>query len=254
MATKSMADAILNVTDLNKRFGGLRATCDVSLRVLRDETHALIGPNGAGKTTLINQLNGTFLPDSGAVLFDGTDITRQPSHIRALKGIARSFQISSVIPDFTALQNVALAVQGQQGHSFRFWKRADDDAALQTPAHAALILAGLGERATTLVTQLSHGERRQLEIAIALAMKPKLLLLDEPMAGMGRTESARLVQLLLRLKGQYTIVMVEHDMDAVFSLADRVSVLVNGRIVATGEPREIRADPVVQAAYLGHQQ
>jgi branched-chain amino acid transport system ATP-binding protein len=248
-----MTDAILNVTNLGKRFGGLQATSDLTLQIERNETHALIGPNGAGKTTLINQLHGTLLPDEGSVVFDGFDMTRQPSHARALRGVARSFQISSVILDFTAAQNVALAVQARQGHSFRFWAAADDDAELQASARQALALAGLEARASTLVTHLSHGERRQLEIAIALAMQPKLLLLDEPMAGMGRNESMQLIQLLRQLKGRYTIVMVEHDMDAVFSLADRVSVLVRGRIIATGRPEQIRADPAVQAAYLGHQ-
>jgi branched-chain amino acid transport system ATP-binding protein len=248
-----MTDAVLSIANLSKRFGGLQATCDLSLEVLRNETHALIGPNGAGKTTLINQLHGTLLPDEGSVVFDGFDMTREPSYVRALKGVARSFQISSVILEFTAAQNVALAVQARQGHSFRFWACADENPVLQAEAGQALALAGLEARASTVVTQLSHGERRQLEIAIALAMKPKLLLLDEPMAGMGRSESMQLIQLLRQLQGRYTIVMVEHDMDAVFSLADRVSVLVRGKLIATGTPEEIRADSAVQAAYLGHQ-
>jgi branched-chain amino acid transport system ATP-binding protein len=252
MEVLPMNDVILRIAGLAKRFGGLQATCDVSLDILRNETHALIGPNGAGKTTLINQLHGAFFPDEGTVTFDGAEITRQPVNVRALRGLSRSFQISQVVQDFTAQQNVALAVQAGQGHSFRFWRSVDQDEALQEPAYAALETVDLQQRAHARVSQLSHGERRQLEIAIALAMKPKLLLLDEPMAGMGRNESARLVQLLAKLKGRYTIVMVEHDMDAVFSLADRVSVLVQGRLIATGTPAEVRCNPAVQAAYLGH--
>ncbi len=249
-----MTDVILEVAGLGKRFGGLHATSNLSLDVRRCETHALIGPNGAGKTTLINQLHGRIRPDSGVIRFDGAEITREAVHRRALRGIARSFQITSIIPGFSVLQNVALAVQARQGHSFRFWGRADDDARLSRPALDCLKLVNLQARAHTPAAHLSHGDRRQLEIAIALAMEPKLLLLDEPMAGMGRDESLRLVQLLASLKGRYTIVMVEHDMDAVFSLADRVSVLVRGTVIATGTPAEIRANPAVQAAYLGHQQ
>lgn len=248
-----MTESILQVVGLGKRFGGLHVTRDLSLDVRRHETHALIGPNGAGKTTLINQLHGGILPDAGTIRFDGAEITREPVHRRALRGVARSFQITSIVADFTALQNVALAIQARQGHSFRFWRRADDDRRLREPAMECLRLVNLGGRAHAKAAHLSHGDRRQLEIAIALAMEPKLLLLDEPMAGMGRDESLRLVQLLTSLKGRYTIVMVEHDMDAVFSLADRVSVLVRGSVIATGTPAEIGADPAVQAAYLGHQ-
>ncbi|MES2260347.1 MAG: ABC transporter ATP-binding protein [Pseudomonadota bacterium] len=248
-----MSDIILRTIGLGKRFGGLQATSNLSLDIMRNETHALIGPNGAGKTTLINQLHGTFFPDEGSVIFDGAEITRDPVHLRALRGLARSFQISQVVPDFTVQQNVALAVQARQGHSYRFWRSAANDERLQAPVREALDLVDLRGQAHTQAARLSHGERRQLEIAIALAMKPSLLLLDEPMAGMGRNESLRLVRLLAELKGKYTIVMVEHDMDAVFSLADRVSVLVQGRLIATGTPAAIRADAAVQAAYLGHQ-
>lgn len=249
-----MADVILKVDQLSKRFGGLHVTADLCLEVERHELHALIGPNGAGKTTLIHQLHGVLMPDSGSIHLDGVAITREAVYRRALRGMARSFQISSVVMDFTALENVSLAIQARQGHSFRFWRSAASDTSLTEPAHEALRLAGLDSRASTLASSLSHGERRQLEIAIALAMKPRLLLLDEPMAGMGHDESRKLVELLLRLKRQYTIVMVEHDMDAVFSLADRLSVLVAGRVIATGIPSEIRASAAVQAAYLGHQQ
>jgi branched-chain amino acid transport system ATP-binding protein len=237
---------------LGKSFGGLRVTNDLSLDIRRNEFHALIGPNGAGKTTLINQLHGAIFPDSGEIRLDGVEVTRQPTHRRASLGLARSFQISSVIPEFTALENVALAVQAQSGHSFRFWRPARDDQSLIGPARAALQMAGLEGRLGVVVTNLSHGERRQLEIAIALAMRPKIMLLDEPMAGMGPSESRLLLQLLQQLKGQYTIVMVEHDMDAVFALADRLSVLVAGKVIACGTPDDIRCNEAVQAAYLGH--
>ncbi|HSV84034.1 MAG TPA: ABC transporter ATP-binding protein [Ramlibacter sp.] len=249
-----MEDIVLKVDHLCKRFGGLQVTSELCLDVRRNEFHALIGPNGAGKTTLIHQLHGVLACDRGSIHFDGAPVTREPIHRRALLGMARSFQISCVVPEFTALENVALAVQAQQGHSFRFWRCAADDPGLTGPAREALQLAGLEARAGTPASSLSHGERRQLEIAVALAMRPKLLLLDEPMAGMGSAESRKLVDLLARLKGRYTIVMVEHDMDAVFSLADRVSVLVAGRVIATGTPSAVRADESVQAAYLGHQQ
>jgi branched-chain amino acid transport system ATP-binding protein len=248
-----MSESLLKVDRLCKRFGGLQVTNDLSLDIRRNEFHALIGPNGAGKTTLIHQLHGVLLPDSGSILFEGASIAREPVHRRALLGIARSFQISSLVLEFSALENVALAVQSFQGHSFRFWRPAADDVSLTDPAHEALRLAGLEGRANTVAANLSHGEKRQLEIAIALAMKPKLLLLDEPMAGMGHHESRQLIDLLMRLKGRYTVVMVEHDMDAVFSLADRLSVLVSGRVIAIGEPAAIRANEAVQAAYLGHQ-
>lgn len=249
-----MTDAILRITGLCKRFGGLKVTSDLCLDIQRNEFHALIGPNGAGKTTLIHQLHGILGSDEGSIHFEGQPVTQEPVHKRARLGIARSFQISSVVMDFTALENVALAVQATQGHSFRFWRCAATDESLCGPAHEALALAGLDARAHCSAAELSHGERRQLEIAIALAMRPKLLLLDEPMAGMGHNESRKLVELLLRLKGRYTIVMVEHDMEAVFSLADRLTVLVAGRVIATGAPVDIRSNPAVQAAYLGHSQ
>lgn len=246
-----MAEAILLISNLSKRFGGLTASNGITLDIMRNEFHALIGPNGAGKTTLINQLQGVLRSDEGQIIFERQDITAQPVHRRALRGIARSFQITSVIPSFSCGQNVALAVQGRVGHSFRFWKSAWNDPSLLQPALESLAHVGLGGRANVPADQLSHGERRQLEIAIALAMNPKLLLLDEPMAGMGRGEAAVLIRLLKRLKGQYTVVMIEHDMDAVFSLADRVSVLVGGQLIATGTPQDIRMNPDVQAAYLG---
>jgi branched-chain amino acid transport system ATP-binding protein len=247
-----MAQPILAVDGLNKRFAGIIATNNLSLDVQPGETHALIGPNGAGKTTLIAQLQGELAPDSGSIAFNGADITKEPPHRRATLGIARSFQITSVFPGFTALANVALAAQAGQGHGFRFWKPAATDPELTRPAMDALQTIGLEHRASIVAEDLSHGERRQLELAMALAMKPSLLLLDEPMAGMGRQDGQRMTRILAGLKSTYAILIVEHDMDAVFALADRVSVLVAGAIIATGRPDIIRADPAVKAAYLGH--
>ena len=242
---------LLGTESLVKRFGGLAATDGLSLSVEEGELHALIGPNGAGKTTLIGQLSGALSPDEGRILFDGRDVTRMPMHKRARRGLARSFQITSIFPSFTALDNVALAVQAQAGHSFRFWRDAGRDPALVGPARAALERVGLGGRAAAPADTLAHGEKRQLELAMALATGPRLLLLDEPMAGMAPEESARMVELLAALKGGVTILLVEHDMDAVFALADRITVLVRGRDLATGTPDAIRRDPAVREAYLG---
>jgi len=246
-----VADALLEITNVTKRFGGVVASDRISLALDRGELHAVIGPNGAGKTTLIGQLTGEIRPDAGSVRFDGADITALPVYRRSAIGLARSFQITSLFLDFTALDNVALAVQAHAGHSFRFWRDAHSDNELREPARAALAAVGLAERAAMLAADLSHGERRQLEIAMALATKPRMLLLDEPMAGMGPEESARLIEILRKLKGGVTILLIEHDMDAVFALADRISVLVYGRIIASGDPAAIRADPVVRQAYLG---
>jgi len=243
--------ALLHVDNLSKSFGALRATDQVTLQVRPGETHAVIGPNGAGKTTLIGQLAGNLQPDSGHIRFAGEDITRLAAPARSRKGLARSFQITSVYRDFTALDNVALAVQAHTGSSFRFWRPARADRALREPARTILDDVGLGGRADVLAANLAHGEQRQLEIAMVLATKPRLMLLDEPMAGMGTDESQRMVRFLGALKGRHTMILVEHDMDAVFALADRISVLVYGRIVATGTPAEIRANPEVRSAYLG---
>jgi branched-chain amino acid transport system ATP-binding protein len=221
------------------------------LDILEGELHAVIGPNGAGKTTLISQLAGELAPDSGRIIFAGTDITALPSWRRNQLGLARSFQITSLFPDFTALENVALAVQAHAGHSFRFWKDARRDRELREPARAALGRVGMLDRANFRVSRLSHGEHRQIELAMALATKPRLLLLDEPMAGLGPNESARMLALLRELKREYTVVLIEHDMEAVFALADRVSVLVYGRVIATGAPEAIRANAQVRQAYLG---
>jgi branched-chain amino acid transport system ATP-binding protein len=246
-----VVEPLLSTRGLIKRFGGLLATDSVSIDVRPGEIHALIGPNGAGKTTLIGQLTGTLAPDSGTIHFDGRDVTRLPTHARVHLGLARSFQITSVFREFTALDNVALAVQAHQGHSFRFLADARADERLRGPARQELDAVGLGARATTLASALSHGEQRQLEIAMALAGDPKLLLLDEPMAGMGVEESRRMVELLLRLKGRRAMLLIEHDMDAVFALADRITVLVYGRVIASGTPDEIRSHPEVRTAYLG---
>ena len=246
-----MTGAILSVRDLVKHFGGLAATHHVDLEVLTGEIHAVIGPNGAGKTTLISQLAGELRPDGGRIAFEGRDVTSLPVHERALLGLARSYQITSVFQGFTALQNVALAVQAHRGHSFRFWEPAHRSEELNAPATGALASVGLGSRADDPVAELGHGERRQLELAMALVSRPKLVLLDEPMAGMSPQESQAMISLLASFKGRLTMVLVEHDMDAVFALADRISVLVYGTVIACGTPEEIRANPEVRSAYLG---
>ena len=249
-----MPEPLLHIEGLTKRFGGIVASDDVTLSIPQGELHAIIGPNGAGKTTLIGQLTGELSSQSGRIRFGGEDITAQPAHRRSLLGLACSFQITSLFLDFTALDNVALAVQAHVGHSFRFWRDARDVRELREPARAALQRVGLGGRADALVANMSHGEHRQVEIAMALATRPRMLLLDEPMAGMGTDESARMVKLLRELKQEVTILLIEHDMDAVFALADRISVLVYGRIIATDAPAAIRANLEVRRAYLGEQQ
>ena len=249
-----MADALLTIEGLTKRFGGVIASDDIVLDVMQGELHAIIGPNGAGKTTLIGQLTGELSSNAGRIHFDGADITALPVYRRSAMGLARSFQITSLFADFTALDNVALAVQAHAGHSFRFWRDARREEQLRAPARAALDRVGLGKRAEVVVANLSHGEHRQLEIAMALATKPRMLLLDEPMAGMGPEESARMVATLRELKRDLTILLIEHDMEAVFALADRITVLVYGRVIATGQPAAIRANPEVRTAYLGEQE
>ncbi len=246
-----MVEPLLELRGLRRAFGALVVTDDVSLAVQPGEIHAVIGPNGAGKTTLVHQVSGTLAPDAGQVRFAGQDITRLPLARRARLGLARSFQITAVLPGFSVLENAALAVQARSGSSFRFWRAAAGEAALNRQAMAALDQVGLAGRAATLAGALSHGERRQLELAIALAMQPRLLLLDEPLAGAGPEETERLVGILLGLKRRYGILLVEHDMQAVFALADRISVLVYGRVIATAAPAAIRANPEVRAAYLG---
>jgi branched-chain amino acid transport system ATP-binding protein len=253
MLERPSSDPVLRLEGLRKNFGSLTVTDDVTLEVMPGEMHAIIGPNGAGKTTLINQISGIIPPDGGRIMFSGNDVTALPPESRALSGLARSFQITSILPGFSVMENVALAVQARDGSSFRFFGRAAGETALNAAAMAALEQAGIAERAHARAGELSHGEKRALELAIALAMKPILLLLDEPMAGIGREETERQVELLLRLKGQLTMVLVEHDMAAVFALADRISVLIRGRLLMTGSPADVRADPQVIAAYLGEQ-
>ena len=244
---------MLEVRGLTKSFGALRACDGIDFDVREGETHAVIGPNGAGKTTFISQLAGNLLPDAGRVRFAGEDITRLPAPKRARRGLGRSFQITSVYPEFSALDNVALAVQARSGHSFRFWRPARGDPRLAEPAERVLEQVGLRERKNVLAANLAHGEQRQLEVAMALATEPRLLLLDEPMAGMGTEESQRMIALLSRLKQSKTIILVEHDMDAVFRLADRISVLVYGRVIATDVPEKIRANEEVRKAFLGEE-
>ena len=249
-----MAEPLLRVDNLVRRYGGITATDNLSMEVVPGELHAIIGPNGAGKTTLISQLTGQVMPNSGTIRFAGRDVTGLPSYKRSRLGLARSFQITSLLKDFSAIDNVALAAQAHDGHSFRFWGNARKETRLREAARAALERVGLGKRADIVVSQLSHGEQRELELAVALATKPQLLLLDEPMAGLGVTESARMVALLKELRKEVTIVLVEHDMEAVFALADRITVLVYGRVIACDVPDAIRKHEEVKRAYLGEEE
>jgi len=249
-----MAETLLEIDELTKRFGGVVASDAISLAIPTGELHAIIGPNGAGKTTLIAQLAGEIAPNAGRIRFAGGDITGLPIFRRSQLGLARSFQVTSLFLDFTAIENVALAVQAHAGHCFHFWRPASEEPELREPARAALARVGLAARADMLVASLSHGEHRQLEIAMTLATKPRMLLLDEPMAGLGPEESARMVNMLRELKRELTILLIEHDMEAVFALADRITVLVYGRIIASGAPEAIRNHPQVRQAYLGEQE
>ena len=248
-----MSQALLSVRNLVKQFGGVLATDHLDFDMVAGEIHAVIGPNGAGKTTFVSQLAGTIKPDAGRIRFDGIDITRASAAARSQRGLARSFQVTSIFPNFTVLTNVALAVQAHVGHSFRFWRPAHKDPALIEPAYAVLERLGLAQRANTLAANLPHGEQRHLDIAIALATKPKLLLLDEPTAGTGAEDSNRMAAVLRDLKGDYSMLLIEHDMDTVFSLADRITVLVYGQRIATGAPEDIRQNEAVRAAYLGQE-
>ncbi len=245
------AAPLLHIDGLVKRFGGLTATDHAELRVQPGELHALIGPNGAGKTTLIHQISGALAPDAGRIVFGGDDITRLPMPQRVLRGLARSYQITSIFGRLSVLDNLALAVQARQGSSMRFWQAARAERARYEEAAAVAARVGLGAQLQSLAGALAHGEQRQLEVGLALATAPRLLLLDEPMAGMGPDESERMVALLQSLRGSTTLLLVEHDMDAVFRLADRISVLVFGRVIACGAPAEIRNHPDVRRAYLG---
>ena len=247
-------DLLLDVRAVSKHFGGVYALNNASLSAARGEVHALIGPNGAGKTTLIHVLSGALPLDGGQVVFDGADLVKRPMHERVTLGLARSYQITNIFTRLTVLDNVAMAVQSRVrdwGTSFSFWKPFSLDSAIIGEAHALLAQVSLPGMANRLAGQLSHGEQRSLEVALALATKPKLLLLDEPMAGMGSEESERMVELIEHLAQRVTILLVEHDMDAVFRLADRISVLVGGTVIASGSPEAIRADAEVRRAYLG---
>jgi branched-chain amino acid transport system ATP-binding protein len=248
-----MAEALLEVRGLTRRFAAVDALKEVNFTVDAGEVHALIGPNGAGKTTFIHHVSGALQPDAGSVHFAGRDVTRLTMHQRVAAGMARSYQITNIFRGLSALDNVALAVQGRPdaGSSFRFWRPVRRERWLFDEAQACLEQVGLGTAGERLAGSLAHGEQRALELAMALATKPQLLLLDEPMAGTGPEESARMVELIEHLARHVTILLVEHDMAAVFRLADRISVLVNGRLVATGTPEAVRADPEVRRAYLG---
>jgi branched-chain amino acid transport system ATP-binding protein len=249
-----MSEPLLQIENLAKRFGGIVATDDLTLDIAEGELHAVIGPNGAGKTTLIAQLSGQLTPDSGNIRFAGNDMSALPMYRRSALGLARSFQITSLFLDLSVLDNVALAVQAHAGHSFRFWGNARAETGLRGPARAALARVGLEDRAERRASALSHGEHRLLELAMALAGEPRMLLLDEPMAGLGPEESARMVAMLRALKSEFTILLVEHDMEAVFALADRITVLVYGRVIASGAPETIRGNRDVRDAYLGEQE
>ncbi|MFQ6546559.1 ABC transporter ATP-binding protein [Aestuariibius sp. 2305UL40-4] len=246
-----MSEVVLELSGLRKAFGALVVTDGIDLDLRRGECHALIGPNGAGKSTLIHQISGVLQPDAGRISFEGRDVTALSQSERAVAGLGRSFQITSILPEFTVLENVALAAQMRAGSSYRFLRPAAREAELNDKAMEALGIIGLARRADIVASTLSHGEKRLLELAIAIAGEPRALLLDEPMAGMGRAESATLTQTLLELKAAYPMLLIEHDMEAVFRMADRVSVLVAGAIVATGTPDEVRDDPQARAAYLG---
>ncbi|WLG53512.1 ABC transporter ATP-binding protein [Pseudomonas sp. FP1742] len=245
--------AQLFIQGLEKSFGAIKATNGATLELATGELHAIIGPNGAGKSTLISQIAGEIQPDKGHIFLGGRDITQVPAHERPHLGLARSFQVSQLYPDFTLLENVALAIAAREGKTFGMWRPLSRDQRLLELARSYLVRAGLSSRAEHCVSALSHGERRQLEIALALAQEAKVLLLDEPMAGMGAEESARMTTLLHELKGRYSILLVEHDMDAVFALADRITVLVYGQTILTGSVDEIRNNARVRAAYLGEE-
>jgi len=242
---------VLEIKSLYKHFGGVVAVDKVDLSVLSGEVHALIGPNGAGKTTLIAQVSGSLAADAGQILFYGRDITKAPQHARVKAGLARSYQITSIFRRFSVLDNLALAVQARSGSSLSFWRPVAQEKALFDEAALLASQVNLSHQLASVAGNLAHGEQRALEVGLALATRPKLVLLDEPMAGMGPEESQRMIALIRRIRSRVTVLLVEHDMDAVFRLADRISVLVNGRVIASGAPSDIRLDPEVKRAYLG---
>ncbi len=248
-----MTDPVLEIRDIHKAFGALKASDGISLALRKGEIHALIGPNGAGKSTLIQQIAGSLRPDSGTVHFLGRDVTSLPAATRARMGLARTFQISSLAMEYTVLQNLVLGALGARGRVFRFFRPVMRDGALLEAAHEAMSAVGLEDLARTRVADLSHGQRRQLEVAVALVLKPRAFLMDEPMAGLGLEGSRQMTRFLDGLRAEAPILLIEHDMDAVFALADRISVLVYGRVIATGTPQQIRADSEVRRAYLGEE-
>jgi branched-chain amino acid transport system ATP-binding protein len=251
MAERAGQDALLRTEGLSKSFGGVVATDNLDLTVSHGEAHAVIGPNGAGKTTLIAQLAGELAPSAGRIWFETRDITDLPAHARVHIGIARSFQITNVLPSFTVAENVQVALRPRRGHSFAFLRDAARDRELDQEVQAMLGRVWLVGRADAVARELAHGEQRQLELAMALASAPRLLLLDEPMAGIGHAEAPGMIDLLLRIKQNCAMLLIEHDMDAVFRIADRITVLVGGRAIASGAPAAIRDDPKVREAYLG---
>lgn len=246
-----MSHALLKLEDVRKAYGALAVTDGVSLSVNPSEIHGLIGPNGAGKTTLVGQISGLITPDSGRIFFEDSDISSVPASSRTRMGMGRSFQITSIFSSMSALENVALAVKAKQGHCFQFWKASNQYREVQNKAAHILLTVGLGGLENTPCDELGHGELRQLELGIALAAEPKLLVLDEPMAGLSPVETRQMVELLTKLKASYGILLIEHDMDAVFALADRISVLVAGKVVFTGTAEDVRNSELVQRAYLG---
>jgi branched-chain amino acid transport system ATP-binding protein len=242
---------VLSLRNLSKRFGGVVAVDGVSLEVAAGEVHALIGPNGAGKTTLIHQISGSLACDQGQIVFLGNDLTKTKAHERVRAGLARSYQITSIFRRFSVLDNLALAVQARSGSSFSFWRPVAAETALFDEARRIASQVNLTQKVDSVASTLAHGEQRALEVGLALATRPKLLLLDEPMAGMGPEESNRMIELIGRIRVEVAVLLVEHDMDAVFRLADRISVMVNGRLIATGFPEQIRMNAQVRKAYLG---
>ena len=246
-----MSEPVLCAVRLSKHFGGLAAVSDVSLALHRGAVHAVIGPNGAGKTTLLNLLSGDLAPSSGSVLYEGREIAGSPTERIAHLGIARSYQKTNIFADFTVFENCRLGAQAALGPGMRFFRPASAYRAVNAAAVRAMAQVGIWERGDDVAMTLSHGEQRQLEIAMTLATGPKVLLLDEPLAGMGAEESASMTALIARLKPGYAILLVEHDMDAVFSVADLLTVMVNGRVLESGEPAAIRRSKAVQEAYLG---
>jgi branched-chain amino acid transport system ATP-binding protein len=247
----AMSAPLLQVRGLQKRFGGLLATDSVDLDVAAGSIHALIGPNGAGKTTLVAQIGGQLASDGGSVHFGGRDVTHMPTHQRARHGLVRSFQVTRLFRTLSVLEHIALALQAAGGRTFSAWRPVAADTALVEQSHALLARLGLAAKHGWQVEQLSHGEQRALEVGMALAGRPRLVLLDEPLAGMGLQESEAMTALIESLRGELAVLLIEHDVDAVFRLADTVSVLVNGHVIASGKPADVRRDPAVEAAYLG---